>query len=60
MPLINVTLIEGRSEEVIQGFMKKVARTASEELNAPLESVRVVVQQVPPNHWAVGDKLKSE
>lgn len=60
MPIINVTLIEGRSDEVIEGFMKNVARTASESLNAPLESVRVIVQQVPPSRFAVGDKLKSE
>lgn len=60
MPIINVTLVEGRSDEVIEAFMKKAAHLASEELDAPLTSVRVIVQQVPPNHFAVGDTLKSE
>lgn len=60
MPLIQVTLVEGRDNETIEGFMKAVAQTASEKLNAPMESVRVVVQEVPKNRWAVGQKLRSE
>lgn len=60
MPIIQVTLIEGRDDETIEGFMKAVAKTASDTLNAPMESVRVIVNQVAPNRFAVGDRLKSE
>ncbi|WP_018296865.1 tautomerase family protein [Corynebacterium lubricantis] len=60
MPIINVTLVEGRSEEVVENFIKEIARTTAETLDAPLSSVRVMVNVVPPNHFAVGDALKSE
>lgn len=60
MPIIQVTLVEGRDDEVVENFIREVARTAARELDAPLSSVRVMVNQVPPNHFSVGDQLKSD
>mgnify|MGYP001440896178 CR=1 FL=1 len=60
MPLIQVTLLEGRDNEVVEKAMKEIAKTAAESLNAPLEAVRVVVYEVERNRFAVGTKLKSE
>ncbi|MHA2787705.1 tautomerase family protein [Corynebacterium sp. S7] len=60
MPIIQVTLVEGREDEVVENFIRAVARTASETLDTPLSTIRVMVNQVPPNRFAVGDKLKSD
>ena len=60
MPLVQITLVEGRSEELIKQCVKEVARTVQRTLGAPLSTIRVFVQQVPPNHWAVGDQTRDE
>ena len=36
------------------------APPVAETLNAPLSTVRVIVNEVEPDYWATGDKLKSE
>lgn len=60
MPIINITIVEGREEKVVQQCIKAVANTVHKELNAPLSSIRVSVNEVPPNRFAVGNQLKSE
>lgn len=60
MPIIHVTLVEGRDDATVENFIREIARTTSDTLGAPLNSVRVMVNQVPPNRFAVGDTLKSE
>ncbi|QRG66572.1 2-hydroxymuconate tautomerase [Brevibacillus choshinensis] len=60
MPIIQITMLEGRDQETVEQCMRNVARTVHESLGAPLSSIRVIVNEVPPNRFAVGDRLKSE
>ena len=60
MPVIQITIVEGRNNEVIENCIRNVAQTISESLNAPVESVRVFVNEVPANRFAVGTTLKSD
>lgn len=60
MPLIEVTLVEGRTPEQLRALMSGLTRAASEAVDAPLESVRVVVREVPATHWAAGDVTIAE
>ena len=60
MPLVQITLVEGRSEELIKQCVKEVARTVQRTLGAPLSTIRVYVQQVPASHWAIGDRTRAE
>lgn len=60
MPIIQVTLVAGRPEETVQEFIREVALTAHRVLDAPIESVRVMVDEVPPTRFAVGTRLKSD
>ncbi|WP_102347228.1 2-hydroxymuconate tautomerase [Bacillus sp. Marseille-P3661] len=60
MPIINITLVEGREDEKIKEYIKKVVEVTHEGLDAPYEAIRVFVNEVPPNRFAVGQKLKSE
>lgn len=60
MPIIQITMLEGREQEIIEQCIRNVARTVHESLGAPLSSIRVIVNEVPKNHFSVGDRLKSE
>ncbi len=60
MPIIQVTLVQGRDEEKVQRFIRAVARVAHAELDAPMSAIRVMVNEVPPQRFAVGDVLKSD
>lgn len=59
MPIVQITIVEGREEENIQRCIQEVARTVSRSLECPIETIRVVVSEVQPTRFAVGDKLKS-
>ena len=54
MPLVQISIMEGRSQEKIDALMKNVTTAVSESLDAPKENVRVVVTEVPKTHWAIG------
>jgi 4-oxalocrotonate tautomerase len=60
MPIIQITLLEGREQEMVEQLLRDVARTVHKSIGAPLESIRVYVNEVPKNYYAIGDKLKSE
>jgi 4-oxalocrotonate tautomerase family enzyme len=60
VPIIQITIVRGREQEKVRNCIRQVARTVSETLNAPLHTVRVMVNEVDPDHFAVGDTLKSD
>lgn len=55
MPLIEVTLVEGRTPEQLRALISGLTNAAVEAVGAPKQSVRVVVREVPATHWAAGD-----
>ena len=54
MPFVEVTLIEGRSKEAKNALMKALTDAVESTIGAPRESIRVVLREVPAEHWAVG------
>ena len=60
MPIINISILEGRSEEKITDLIRNVTVTVSETLDAPEENIRVIVTEVPKTRWAVGGKTMKE
>jgi 4-oxalocrotonate tautomerase len=60
MPIIHISLVEGRDADTIKACVKAVARTVHETLGAPLNSIRVYATVTPATHWAVGDQTKDE
>jgi len=54
MPIAIINIIEGRSDEKKQALIANVSRAIAQSLDAPLESVRVLVQEYPDNLWAAG------
>ncbi|WP_051857501.1 tautomerase family protein [Streptomyces cellulosae] len=55
MPLIEVTLVEGRTPKQLRSLIHELHGAAVRAIAAPPESVRVVIREVPPTHWAAGD-----
>lgn len=60
MPLVEVTLVEGRSPEQLRALISGLTRAAAEAVGAPVKNVRVVVREVPATHWAAGDVTIAE
>lgn len=60
MPFIDVTLVEGRSPEQLRALITALTEAAVSSVDAPRESIRVVVREVPPTHWAAGDVTIAE
>ena len=60
MPIVQITLVEGRDEALMSECIREVARTVSRVLNAPLPSIRVYVNLTSPALFAVGDRTKLE
>ncbi|MCA8093457.1 tautomerase family protein [Burkholderia anthina] len=60
MPIIHISLIEGRDDEAVKACVKAVARTVHETLGAPLHTIRVYATTTPAAYWAVGDQTKDE
>jgi 4-oxalocrotonate tautomerase len=60
VPLIEVTLVEGRSPEQLRALITKLTAATCDAVDAALDSVRVVVREVPATHWAAGDETIAE
>jgi len=60
MPIIHITLVAGRDNAKVERCIREVARTVADTLDAPLETIRIMVNEVPASRFAVGDRLKSD
>ncbi len=60
MPLIEVTLAEGRSPEKLRALISKLTEAVVETGVAKKEAVRVILREVPKSHWAAGDETLAE
>ncbi len=60
MPLIEVTLVEGRSAAQLRTLVSALTQAAVDAVDAPLESVRVILREVPATHFAAGDVTIAE
>jgi len=60
MPFIDVTLAVGRTPEQIRALQHELTAAVVRAIGAPVESVRVVVREVPTTHWSAGDVTIAE
>jgi len=47
-------MLTGRSPEKKQQLIAEVSKCVAGVLEIPIERVRVVITEVPPEHWGVG------
>ncbi len=60
MPLLQIDLIEGRTEDQKRALVKNLANAVVESLNVPLETVMVVMRDQPRCNLARGGVLLSD
>ena len=59
MPLVQVSLIEGRSADLKERLIAELTDAVARALGASPESVRVILYEVPAAHWGVGGSSKA-
>lgn len=54
MPLVEITMYEGRPDVLKERLIASVSDTVAETLAIDLDEVIVVLKEVEHRHWAVG------
>lgn len=54
MPFVEITLIAGRTREQKRKLFEAVTAAVAEHADVKPEAVRIVLREVPAEHWAVG------
>jgi len=56
MPLVHIDLMEGRSPERIERMIEEVSKAIATSLEAPIDTVRIVVNEMRPHQYGVAGK----
>lgn len=54
MPLIQVTMVEGRTTDQKHALIRNLSASMSETLGVPLERIRVAIYEVSSDEWGIG------
>lgn len=60
MPIIEVTLAEGRTPEKLRALIHELTESVVRTEVAKKESVRVILREVPKTHFAAADETLAE
>jgi 4-oxalocrotonate tautomerase len=53
MPIVTINILEGRTKEQKTNLIKNVSSAVMETLGAPPESVRVIINEMPFDHYGI-------
>ena len=54
MPLIQVTMVEGRSTEQKHALIRSLSQSMADTLQVPLERIRVAIYEISADEWGIG------
>jgi 4-oxalocrotonate tautomerase len=54
MPIIQIHLLEGRSQEMKEDLVMKVTQAVCESLGTKEEQVRIILSEMQDQHYAIG------
>ncbi|EGZ49894.1 4-oxalocrotonate tautomerase [Neisseria sp. Dent CA1/247] len=54
MPIIQVHMMEGRTDEQKEAVIREVTEAMVRAVGAPKESVRVLINEMPKQHFGIG------
>jgi len=60
VPLIDVSIAEGRSPEQLRNLVSALHAAAEETVGALPENTTVIIREVPTTHWSKADKTIAE
>ena len=58
MPIITVQMLPGRSPAQKRELIRGLAEAAVQALDVPEQSIRILLTEIPPEHWGVGTSAK--
>ncbi len=54
MPVAQINILEGRSDEQKEMLIREVTDAIARSLGAPAESVRIIITEMPKQHFGIG------
>jgi 4-oxalocrotonate tautomerase len=60
MPLVEIHLLEGRTAEQKRALLDAVTRAIHESIGAPLDSIRVWIEELEPDGYMAGGVLAAD
>ena len=54
MPIAQIYIMEGRSDEQKERLIEEVTKAISRSLDAPEANVRVLIDEMPKQHFGIG------
>lgn len=60
MPIVEITMIEGRSAEAKRRLIAKVTNSIIEAIDAPRNSIRIILREIPALHFGVAGVTKEK
>jgi 4-oxalocrotonate tautomerase len=54
MPIANINIIEGRSDEQKEALVAEVTSAINRAIGAPEETIRVLIHDIPKQNWGIG------
>jgi len=60
MPIIQIQVIKGRSNELIKSLILDITEVTVKNLSVKPEQVRVLVTEVADTHWGAGGSTMDE
>jgi 4-oxalocrotonate tautomerase len=60
MPLIEIHMLEGRTDDQKKALLASVTKAVQESIGAPLESIRVWVQEFSPREYMAAGVLAAD
>lgn len=58
MPVIEITLMEGRSQAQKEAVMRNVTHAVSETLDVSPQQIRVILRELQSGHYAIAGEPK--
>jgi len=60
MPLVEIHLLEGRTDDQKRALLGAVTRAVNESIGAPLDSIRVWVREFSPKEYMIAGVLAAD
>ena len=60
MPIANLQILQGRESQAKELLIRAVTAAIVETLNVKPDSVRVILHEIPPEHWGIGGVTAKE
>ncbi|PCI54588.1 MAG: 4-oxalocrotonate tautomerase [Alphaproteobacteria bacterium] len=60
MPIVSISMIEGRSEKDKCKLIEDVTNAVENSIGAPRQEIRVLLHEIPACNWGVAGKPKNK